>query len=54
VAEGVGPEFKSQYHKKKISKRKNKYIYFAVVELELRAYTCSHSTSPIFVKGFLR
>jgi hypothetical protein len=25
---------------------------FAVLGLELRAFTLSHSTSPIFVKGF--
>jgi hypothetical protein len=25
-----------------------------VLELELRAFTLSHSTSPIFVKSFLR
>jgi hypothetical protein len=33
------------------------FIYsfiFAVLGLELRAFTLSHSTSPIFVKGFLR
>jgi hypothetical protein len=27
-------------------------FFFAVLRLELRAYTLSHSTSPIFVKGF--
>jgi hypothetical protein len=27
---------------------------FMVLGLELRAFTLSHSTSPIFVKGFLR
>jgi hypothetical protein len=30
------------------------YIFFPVLGLELRAFTLSHSTSPIFVKGFLR
>jgi hypothetical protein len=29
-------------------------LFFAVLGLELRAYTLSHSTSPIFVKGFSR
>jgi hypothetical protein len=28
------------------------FILFAVPELELKAFTLSHSTSPIFVKGF--
>jgi hypothetical protein len=28
------------------------FLFFAVLELELRAYTLSPSTSPIFVKGF--
>jgi hypothetical protein len=26
--------------------------FFEVLGLELRAFTLSHSTSPIFVKGF--
>jgi hypothetical protein len=26
-------------------------FFFVVLELELRAFTLSHSTSPIFVKG---
>jgi hypothetical protein len=30
------------------------FSFFAVLGLELRAFTLSHSTSPIFVKGFLR
>jgi hypothetical protein len=30
----------------------NFFFFFAVLRLELRAYTLSHSTSPIFVKGF--
>jgi hypothetical protein len=30
------------------------FLYFLVLGLELRAYTLSHSTSPIFVKGFSR
>jgi hypothetical protein len=30
------------------------YYYFVVLGLELRAFTLSHSTSPIFGKGFLR
>jgi hypothetical protein len=29
-------------------------FFFAVLGFELRAYTLSHSTSPIFVTGFLR
>jgi hypothetical protein len=29
-------------------------LLFAVLELELRAFTLIHSTSPIFVKGFSR
>jgi hypothetical protein len=29
-------------------------FFFLVLGLELRAYTLSHSTSPIFVKGLLR
>jgi hypothetical protein len=29
-------------------------FFFVVLGLELRAYTLSHSTSPIFVKGFSR
>jgi hypothetical protein len=28
------------------------FIYFAVLGLELKAYTLSHSTSPFFVMGF--
>jgi hypothetical protein len=28
--------------------------FFAVLGLELRAFTLTHSTSPIFVKGFSR
>jgi hypothetical protein len=27
-------------------------FFFPVLELNLRAFTLSHSTSPIFVKGF--
>jgi hypothetical protein len=30
------------------------YIFFVVLGLELKAFTLSHSKSPIFVKGFLR
>jgi hypothetical protein len=30
------------------------FFFFAVLGLELRAFTLSHSTSPIFVKGFSR
>jgi hypothetical protein len=30
------------------------FFFFFVLGLELRAFTLSHSTSPIFVKGFLR
>jgi hypothetical protein len=30
------------------------FFFFAVLGLELRAFTVSHYTSPIFVKGFLR
>jgi hypothetical protein len=30
------------------------FFFFAVLGFELRAVTLSHSTSPIFVKGFLR
>jgi hypothetical protein len=29
-------------------------FFFPVLGLELRAFTVSHSTSPIFVKGVLR
>jgi hypothetical protein len=29
-------------------------FFFAVLGLELRAFTMSQSTSPIFVKGFSR
>jgi hypothetical protein len=27
-------------------------LFFAVLGLELRAFTLSHSSSPIFMKGF--
>jgi hypothetical protein len=30
------------------------FFFLAVLGLELRAFTLSHSTSPIFVKGFSR
>jgi hypothetical protein len=30
------------------------YFFFVVLGLELWAYTLSHSTSPIFVKGFFQ
>jgi hypothetical protein len=30
------------------------FSFFAVLGLELRAFTLSHSTSPIFVMGFSR
>jgi hypothetical protein len=30
------------------------FFFFSVQGLELRAFTLSHHTSPIFVKGFLR
>jgi hypothetical protein len=30
------------------------FFFFVVLGLELRAFTLSHSTSPIFMKGFLR
>jgi hypothetical protein len=30
------------------------FFFFVVLRLELRAFTLSHSTSPIFVKGFSR
>jgi hypothetical protein len=30
------------------------YLFFAVPGLELRAFTLSHSTCSIFVKGFSR
>jgi hypothetical protein len=30
------------------------FSLFVVLGLELRAFTLSHSTSPIFVKSFLR
>jgi hypothetical protein len=34
---------------------KNKFFFFfSVLKLQLRAFTLSHSTSPIFVKGFSR
>jgi hypothetical protein len=29
------------------------YLFSAVLGFELRAFTLSHSTSPVFVKGFL-
>jgi hypothetical protein len=38
----------------KKKKKEEKFIYFTVLGLELRAFILSHSTSPIFVKGFLR
>jgi hypothetical protein len=47
----------SNYHQKKKFKYSRSFLvfgFFLVVELELRAFTLSHSTSPIFVKGFLR
>jgi hypothetical protein len=30
------------------------FFFFSVLGLELMAFTLSHSTSPIFVKGFYR
>jgi hypothetical protein len=30
------------------------FFFFSVLGLELKAFTLSHSTSPIFMKGFLR
>jgi hypothetical protein len=46
------PEFKPQYYPQKLI---NYYYFFlAVLGLELRGFTLSHSTSPIFVKGFSR
>jgi hypothetical protein len=30
------------------------FFFFAVLGLELRAFTLSHSTSPIFMQGFSR
>jgi hypothetical protein len=30
------------------------FFFFAVLGLKLRVFTLSHSTSPSFVKGFLR
>jgi hypothetical protein len=30
------------------------FIYFAVLELELGAYTLSHSTSPLFCEVFFK
>jgi hypothetical protein len=30
------------------------FLYFAVLELEFRAYTLSHSTSPIFVMSVFK
>jgi hypothetical protein len=30
------------------------FVFFAVLGIELRAFNLSHSTSPIFVKGFSR
>jgi hypothetical protein len=30
------------------------FFFFSVLGLQLRAFTLSHSTSPIFVKGFSR
>jgi hypothetical protein len=39
----AGQEFSSSF-----------FFFFVVLGLELRAFTLSHSTSPIFVKGFSR
>jgi hypothetical protein len=33
---------------------KNPYFFFALLGLELRAFTLSHSTSPILVKSFFK
>jgi hypothetical protein len=30
------------------------FFFFSVLGFELRAYTLSHFTSPIFVKGFFK
>jgi hypothetical protein len=32
----------------------NSFLFFVILRLEHRAYTLSHSISPIFVKVFLR
>jgi hypothetical protein len=37
---------------KKNNKGISLFVCFAVLELELKAYTLSHSTSPFFVMGF--
>jgi hypothetical protein len=37
-----------------VSKTTPSPFFFLVLGLELRAFTLSHSTSPVFVKGFLR
>jgi hypothetical protein len=34
--------------------KKDILIIFVALGIELRAFTFSHSTNPIFVKGFLR
>jgi hypothetical protein len=65
VVQGVCPEFKPQYGKNKTKQNKKTlednraavffafcFFFLVVLGLELRAYTLSHSTSPIFVKGF--
>jgi hypothetical protein len=41
-------------HKKQLSSISQAFFYFAVLGLEFRVYTLSHSASPFFVKGFFR
>jgi hypothetical protein len=41
-----------EYPLKKVSGTLAFFFFFPVLELELRAFTLSHSTSPIFVKSF--
>jgi hypothetical protein len=36
------------------SSASSSFFFFVVLGLELKAFTLSHSASPIFVKGFLR
>jgi hypothetical protein len=44
----AGQEFSSSFSSSSF------FFFFVVLGLELRAFTLSHSTSPIFVKGFSR
>jgi hypothetical protein len=37
-----------------VSKKEYIFLFFAVLGLELRAFTLSDSTSPIFCEGFFK